>query len=305
MSTRELGALLVASACATCILWRARQLRRRFAVLATSPPPATLAALAKHRWLPLRHAIVHDAVAQRKLEEAFDAMCDAFKPQQVDYSNTAYGKDHWKLSCFMEYSNGVAAGRINLAQGGPLKHVCEDILRDCDAVFMRWYDEIHPHLKTATRSMTRLQSFVTRYRRFADETHLPRHIDGANVSGSLVLGLPTYQGFTGGGLTVWDGDGEKEVFEYPMGVGEACLLDTRVWHQSNPVLSGERWVIVIFYEVTTTKPGDPAPGSAQSRSEAVRGLLKTRVLNAARRKAASEQGALQSSAAKEEIVWKG
>ena len=75
------------------------------------------------------------------------------------------------------------------------------------------------------------------------ETHLPRHIDGANpnpspspspdpdpnsnpnpdpdpnpnptpgaaVDGSLVLGLPTYDRFTGGGLTVWDGEEEAEV----------------------------------------------------------------------------------------------
>ena len=35
---------------------------------------------------------------------------EQFAPQQVDYSNTAYGKDHWKLSCFMQYTNGVAAG---------------------------------------------------------------------------------------------------------------------------------------------------------------------------------------------------
>lgn len=51
-----------------------------------------------------------------------------------------------------------------------------------------------------------------RYTSTPDETHLPRHIDGAAVDGSLVLGLPTYERFTGGGLTVWDGKEEAEVF---------------------------------------------------------------------------------------------
>jgi len=279
---------------------------RRFASMETAPPASTLAALAKHRWLALRHTVVHDAVDPRKLEDTFDAICDTFKPQQVDYSNTAYGKDHWKLSCFMEYSNGVAAGRIDLEQGARLKGVCAGILADCDAVFLQWYNSMHPYSKTASRTLSRLQSFVTRYRPFADETHLPRHIDGANVSGSLVLGLPTYKGFTGGGLTVWDGDGEKETFEYPVGVGDACLLDTRVWHQSNPILSGERWVVVIFYEVDTTQLGTASRSNDKSRSEVVRGLLKTRVLNAAKRKAASNQGELRiPSAAQSEIGWKG
>ena len=37
------------------------------------------------------------------LEGLFDEIVRTFTPQQVDYSNTAYGKDHWQLSCFMEY----------------------------------------------------------------------------------------------------------------------------------------------------------------------------------------------------------
>ena len=130
----------------------------------------------------------------------------------------------------------------------------------------RW-DELNPLPKGATRSLTRLQSFVTRcaplsttatthtaahrwrpsprlwlrrYTSTPDETHLPRHIDGAAVDGSLVLGLPTYERFTGGGLTVWDGEGEAEVFQLPICPGDVCLLGPRVWHQSNPVTSGIR-----------------------------------------------------------------
>ena len=145
----------------------------------------------------------------------------------------------------------------------------------------------------------RLQSFVTRYRPNVDETHLPRHIDGANVDGSLVLGLPTYSGFgDSGGLTVWDGEADGETFVYPVACGDACLLDSRVWHQSNPISHGERWVIVIFYEVQTTahstasaatrSVSDGGAGGAKPRSKVVRELLAKRMVDAAKRKALTE-----------------
>ena len=68
------------------------------------------------------------------------------------------------------------------------------------------------------------------HRANASETHLPRHIDGGDVDGSLVVGLPTDDPFTGGGLTVWDGPGEGEssVYTYPLGPGEGCFLDAQV-----------------------------------------------------------------------------
>jgi hypothetical protein len=63
------------------------------------------------------------------------------------------------------------------------------------------------------RKLTRLQSFVTRYRPHAQEAGLLRHIDGASVDGSLILALsgadggggPTDIAFEGGGVTVWEG----------------------------------------------------------------------------------------------------
>ena len=231
------------------LIGRARARRRRFAPNTARRPSSTTAALERHRWLALRHSVIRGALDARLLEEVFDEIVSSFSPQQVDYSNTTYGKDHWNLSCFMQYTNGVAAGKVDLRAGERLMTVCAPILAACDDVFLRWYETLHPKRKTASRSLLRLQSFVTRYRPNPDETHLPRHIDGANVDGSLVLGLPSHAGFGGGGLTVWDGDGDREVFEYPdIGAGDACVLDARVWHQSNPVSSGERWVVVIFYQ---------------------------------------------------------
>ena len=297
LSSNAATVAVAATALALVLLARRRRTRAtRFAGFDEEVPESTRLALAKDRWLPLRHEIIRRGVSVELLEKTFDAMVEAFAPQQVDYANTAYGKDHWKLSCFMEYSNGVAAGKVNLEKGAALAKVCEPILADCDAVFLEWHNRRNPLRKGATRTLNRLQSFVTRYRSSPDETHLPRHIDGAAVDGSLVLGLPTYDRFTGGGLTVWDGEGEAEVFELPVAAGDVCLLGPQVWHQSNPVLSGERWVIVIFYAVSTA--GNPAykaihksqgwngpakENASGDRRRDVRDLLAKRMVDLAKR----------------------
>lgn len=303
MASREHGlyaatALVLASA---CVLYLAhRRKRKRFAPMASGLDSQTTANLTRHRWLQLRHGIVHNAVAPEKLEAAFDAIRATFRPQQVDYSNTAYGKDHWNLSCFMQYTNGVATKKVDLEAGAPMRAVCEPILQDCDKVFLDWYDTLHPRPRDAKRTLGRMQSFVTRYRPMPEESHLPRHIDGANVDGSLVLGLPTYSEFgDSGGLTVWDGENEAETFRYPVASGDACLLDSRVWHQSNPITHGERWVIVIFYTVKTERPGKK---SEEPRQTAVRNLLAKRIKDAAKRKEVADTAA-KAEAAQKPAAW--
>jgi hypothetical protein len=285
-------AAAAAVAAALVLVYARRRSRSRFASMVTESPPETVAALNRHKLLALRHKAVPRAIDPAALEQKFEAIRAAFAPQQVDYANTAYGKNHWKLSCFMEYTNGVAAGAVDLAAGAPMLGVLRDVLAACDAVFLPWWETLHPRPRDATRQLVRMQSFVTRYRPSPDETHLPRHIDGAQVDGSLVLGLPTYSGFgDSGGLTVWDGDHEKEQFVYPVAAGDACLLDSRVWHQSNPIACGERWVLVIFYEVRTTRADGTAVGAravaAPSRQGEVRELLARRIKDAAKRREAS------------------
>ena len=107
-----------------------------------------------------------------------------------------------------------------------------------------------------------------------------------------MLGLPTRESWQGGGLTVWDGDGESERFDYPVAPGQACLLDARVWHQSNPITAGERWVIVVFYQVRDSGGAAAAkPAAAGARAKEVRWLLARRMVNAAKRKAMAEEEA--------------
>lgn len=299
-ASTALAATIVLAGAVYALARRRRKMKQHFAPMATQLDAQTQANLTRHRWLQLRHGIVHDAVAPEKLAAAFDGIRAAFRPQQVDYSNTAYGKDHWNLSCFMQYTNGVATKKVDLAAGAPMRKVCEPILQDCDRVFLEWYDKLHPRPRDATRTLGRMQSFVTRYRPMPEESHLPRHIDGANVDGSLVLGLPTYSEFgTSGGLTVWDGENDAEVFRYPVAAGDACLLDSRVWHQSNPITHGERWVIVIFYTVQTDRPGK---ANAEPRQAVVRGLLAKRIKDAARRKEVAATAA-KAEAAKKPTAW--
>lgn len=305
------AAACAAAACALLVLAHHRRRRRlhgggdggqrSFAPMATELGPSTVAALTRHRWLQLRHKVEPRGIDPAMLEASFEAIRANFAPQQVDYSNTAYGKNHWTLSCFMEYTNGVAARDINLAAGGPMLEVCRHILDACDAVFLPWYETLHPTPRGGTRELIRMQSFVTRYRPNPEETHLPRHIDGANVDGSLVLGLPTYDSFGAtGGLTVWDGEADAEEFVYPVASGDVALLDSRVWHQSNPIRCGERWVIVIFYEVQTTKPAG-AEASSAPRAKVVRDLLAKRIKDAAKRREASVTA--ETVASKPEAAW--
>merc|ERR1712118_550908 len=94
-----------------------------------------------------------------------------------------------------------------------------------------------------------MNAFVTRYRPIPDEDQLKRHIDGANVDGSVVLALPTDDPCEGGALHVWDGKPQKE-FVYRMEPGDILFLDTRVWHQAKSITSGTRWSLVIFLKLS-------------------------------------------------------
>ena len=71
---------------------------------------------------------------------------------------------------------------------------------------------------------------------------------------NLIVALPMdpdepFEG-NGGGLTFWDGKESKQRgIDYNTRCGDIAFIDRAVWHQANPITSGRRWAMVIFYKV--------------------------------------------------------
>ena len=153
------------------------------------------------------------------------------------------GGVEWANSCYMDVEQKMKPATMPHVA---MATACKPVLSECDRLFTEWYTAHHG--KSAIETLTRLQSFVTRYRPISGENQLARHVDGRSVHGSVILGLPTDDAFEGGGVTVWDGQPQSTAY-YPIEPGDICFLDRCVWHQGNPITAGTRWVIVIFYAV--------------------------------------------------------
>lgn len=207
------------------------------------------------------------AVDRDALNSAFLAIKRVFVPQSVKYSNTNpkiaatdghHGKDiEWKVSCYIDLAEHRGAMQKGIEPSAAMREACADLLERCDDIFTAWYTSVHG--EGSVRKLTRRQSFVTRYRPLPQQSGLLRHVDGADVDGSLILALTGETGegdpidipFAGGGVTVWDGEPEV-ARHYAMRPGDICTLDNCVWHQGNPISAGERWALVIFYDVGQT-----------------------------------------------------
>lgn len=181
----------------------------------------------------LRHAIFKSAVDASLLRALVPDLVASFAPCEMTYLD-----DMWKISCWAEIDDpAYTAARLH----PPLRDVLAPVLEVVTEALRRWLAERHP--ENADRGLRRLQSFVTRYRPVTGETHLRKHIDGHHVCGSLILQLHGPE-FEGGGISVWDPHAEEYV--YPLQAGDLCVLERGVWHQSHPISSGERWVLVVF-----------------------------------------------------------
>ena len=123
----------------------------------------------------------------------------------------------------------------------PMVEALGDVMDLCVKRFEEWYLDRFGRRRCASV----MNAFVTRYRPTPDESELKKHIDGANVDGSVILALPTDDAFEGGGLRVWDGGGDK-VHDYVMKPGDCIFLDARIWHQGRPITSGKRYALVLF-----------------------------------------------------------
>ena len=234
-------------------------------------------------FLELKHEVKKAAIDPAYLDSLFPVIKELFVPQKVNYSNTnpyikkedgKHGeKVQWKVSSYMEVDDSMG-GTMQKAvnpDAALLTH-CGGMLEQCNVAFAKWYKARHG--EDSITELTRLQSFITRYRANPEERGLLRHIDGAQVDGSIVVGLPTDCPFEGGGLTVFEGTPEV-AYKYAVRPGDMCLLDNFVWHQGNPITSGERWSLVIFYAV---KPADGNRFKAILKNYASETKKKTRQL---------------------------
>ena len=123
----------------------------------------------------------------------------------------------------------------------PMVSALSDVVDMCCRRFEEWYLERFERSRRASV----MNAFVTRYRPRPDEAELKKHIDGANVDGSVILALPTDEPFEGGKLKVWDGR-PTVLHEYAMAPGDCIFLDARVWHQGCAISSGARYALVLF-----------------------------------------------------------
>ena len=71
--SRETAAFALAAAAASLLVLRARRrAQKAFAPMVSELDAETQRVLTRHRWLPLRHTVVHRAVDLKKLEDTFD-----------------------------------------------------------------------------------------------------------------------------------------------------------------------------------------------------------------------------------------
>eukprot|EP00927_Polykrikos_kofoidii_P026636 TRINITY_DN23688_c0_g1_i1.p1 TRINITY_DN23688_c0_g1~~TRINITY_DN23688_c0_g1_i1.p1 ORF type:complete len:407 (+),score=58.83 TRINITY_DN23688_c0_g1_i1:83-1222(+) len=187
----------------------------------------------------LRHAFIKASVNPARLWELFPAMKAAYVQQPLDYGrNSRYG-DKWRISCYLVV---MESWKPKIQHHEPMLRCMGPIMEESVKAFSHWYCELKGVKSVDAHVMN---AFVTRYRPVQDEDQLQRHIDGANVDGSVVLALPTDDPFEGGSLHVWDGKPQRELV-YQMDPGDALFLDTRVWHQGMPIIRGTRWALVLF-----------------------------------------------------------
>ena len=181
-----------------------------------------------------------DLGLSNKLEDLSSRIEALYLPCTTSYLDA---KGSWDISCYAELAEDVPDLMVPGAYvHPPLLRVLEPLLEELTGHLTTWWHSVHPEKKTIL--LRRVQSFVTKYSATPGASHLTRHVDGPQVHASMILQLHSPKSFVGGGITVWDREGQQHFHQ--LRTGELCLLDHMVWHQSNQVTSGERWVLVVF-----------------------------------------------------------
>lgn len=215
---------------------------------ATASPPLAMDFGPVKDALRLKHALVRGAIRPSLLAERFPAVKAAYVQQPLDYGrNSRYG-DKWKISCYLVV---LEKWKPKIMPHEPMVRAMGDVMVACCRQYEKWYVG---RFGVTSCAATVMNCFLTRYRPMPNEDELKRHIDGANVDGSVILALPTDEPFEGGRLKVWDG-GKKNDREhvYAMKPGDCVFLDTRVFHQGCPISSGARYSLVLFLRLKTTR----------------------------------------------------
>lgn len=209
--------------------------QRLIELLDSAGPPAPVKSL--------RHELVPGVVCPAHLETLFPAMKDAYVPQELDYGrNSRYG-DRWRISCYLVVMENW---KPKILPHEPMVQCMAPVMNACTEKFRKWHCG---RRGVSSVEVSVMNAFVTRYRAVQEEDQLKKHIDGANVDGSVILALPTDDPFEGGALHVWDGKPKQQEFVYSMRAGDAIFLDNAVWHQAKPITSGTRWALVLFLRV--------------------------------------------------------
>lgn len=196
--------------------------------------------------VPLRHIVIREGIDPARLTQLFPEMKEAYMQQPLDYGrNSRYG-DKWRISCYLVV---MESWKPKIEAHLPMVRCMSQVMQDCVDAFVTWYC---PLKKLGSVDCSVMNAFVTRYTTMEGEDQLEKHIDGANVGGSVILALPTDDPFDGGKLRVWDGKPTKEIV-YDMKPGDIMFLDNAVFHQAMPISSGTRWALVLFLRLQNPK----------------------------------------------------
>eukprot|EP00929_Paragymnodinium_shiwhaense_P092571 TRINITY_DN52526_c0_g1_i3.p1 TRINITY_DN52526_c0_g1~~TRINITY_DN52526_c0_g1_i3.p1 ORF type:complete len:347 (-),score=69.90 TRINITY_DN52526_c0_g1_i3:69-1109(-) len=191
-----------------------------------------------------RHAVIKELISSQRLQALYPEMVEAYKQQPLDYGrNSRYG-DKWRISCYLVVMENW---KPKIQPHLPMLRCLEAVMLECCEGFQEWYCNLKDCRSVDVHIMN---AFVTRYKPIDGEDQLQRHIDGANVDGSVILALPTEDHFHGGALHVWDGKPQRERV-YEMQSGDVMFLDTKIWHQAMPITCGTRYALVLFLKLKT------------------------------------------------------
>lgn len=182
----------------------------------------------------MRHLVMPKLISPNYLDIIFKEIKSNFEPQTVIYNGGIGNVPEWKISCYLEVTDGIPTTQPNKK----LLEICLPMLQTCNKLFKFWYQQQHSCNNNTflgeNMTVKRIMTFITRYTPAPGEQALLKHVDGAGkVDGSIVVALPiesdekSFYGH-GGGLTFWDGKPTKEMF-YDTRPGDVAFIDRAVW----------------------------------------------------------------------------